>query len=234
VGSLSSLDPATIKAFETYLGKPADGVWDPDLENAVGAYQALLEQTPGQTDTPEQYSSLVSKLQERYSAFGETPDAVPAQDPAFQMFMRNAGAQESEIMDEIAYRTTQNNREINRRAVGFEAQKAEAQENVDKAKEQGTEKIQNDYADRGFGGVNSFRENEISTLRGNLDDQAQQTLGGIDETKLSFEAGSNDNLAQATRSLGGDARSLYRKRADEEFNARQRVSEAQNARAYGG
>jgi hypothetical protein len=212
---------------------PADGTWDPELASKVGAYQSLLGQTPGQTDNPEQYASLVDQLQQRHSAFNTVPDAVPAQDPAYQAFMRQAGAQESEILDEIRYRTEQNSREINRRAAGFAAQKEEVQQNTNTAKTQGAQKIQQDYADRGFGGASSNKEQAVNTLTGNLDIQAQQQIGGVDQTQLEQTAGSRDALAEAARRLNSDANSLYRKRADEELAARNRVAQAALNRSYG-
>lgn len=233
MGLLNALDPATIKAFERYLGKPEDGIWDDDLAGTVGAYQQLLGQTPGQTDDAGQWAALTGKLKERGDAFTQPLDGVPAQDPGYQAFMRSAGAQESEILDEIGYRTEQNSREINRRAVGFSAERAETQQNANVSKTQGTQKIQESYADRGFGGANSFREGDTQQLTGNVDRETQQRIGGIDEQQLQFNAGSRDALAEATRRLNGDANSLYRRRADEEFNARQRISDAQNTRAYG-
>lgn len=234
MGQLSTLSPAVIRAFESYLGQPVDGTWDPELASKVGAYQQLLGQTPGQTDNADQYGALVSKLQERSAAFSTTPDSTPAQDPAFQAFMREAGAKESEILDEIRYRTEQNSREINRRAAGFAAQKDEAQTNANTAKQQGVQRIQQQYADRGFGAQSSSKDQEQGQLASNIDTQTQQQIGGIDEQQLNFNATNRDALAEATRRLNADANSLYRRRADEELNARQRVSDAANTRAYGG
>lgn len=232
MGSLNTLSPATIRAFETYLGLPEDGTWDPELAAKVGAYQSLLGQTPGQTDTHDQYAALVSKLQERHAAFNTVPDPVPAQDPAFQAFMRSAGAQESEILDEIRYRTEQNSREINRRAAGFAAEKAEAEQNVGMQRETGTRNIRQDYADRGFGGASSAREQQLGQLNEQLNTGLQQRLGSIDEQQMNYNVTQRDALAEATRRLGSDAASLYRRRVDEELAARNRVAQRQLETTY--
>jgi hypothetical protein len=97
VGKLNTLDPATIKAFETYLGLNVDGQWDSDLERSVGRYQTMLGQTPGQTDTADQYAALVEALQKRAAAFGPGADTTPMQDAGFQAFLRESGARESDI-----------------------------------------------------------------------------------------------------------------------------------------
>lgn len=234
MAQLSTLDPATLSAFQSYLGMPVDGAWSPELASRIGAYQGLLGQTQGQTDSPDQWSALVSQLQQRGAAFGQNAlDPVPAQDPAYQLFMRNAGAQESEILDEIRYRTEQSNREINRRAAGFAADKQDVQDNTNAAKTQGTAKIGADYADRGFGAAASARDQEVGTLVGNADRSAQQQIGGIDQNQLESTAGNRDNLAEATRRLGADANSLYRKKADEELAARNRVLQGQLEQRYG-
>lgn len=234
MGKLSGLDPATLKAFESYLGLPQDGSWDPELEKRVGSYQMLLGQTPGETADMGQWEALTGALRQRGEAFGSPADSTPAQDPAYQAFMREAGARESEILDEIRFRTEQNSREINRRAAGFQAEKAEATVNAGMKKDVGTKRIRDDYSGRGFGGENSARSLEVGQLTNEIDTGLGQTIGGIDEQRMNFEAGQRDALAEATRRLNADANSLYRRRVDEDFAARKRISDEQNQRAYGG
>lgn len=201
MGQLSTLDPATIKAFETYLGLQPDGVWDPDLEKKVGQYQTMMGQTPGQTDNHEQWSALVSQLQARGSAFGNAPDSVPAQDPAFQAFIRNAGAKESELLDEIQYRTVQTTREINRRAAGFALDKENAQTATT-----------NDFNDRGFGAGTASRDRKLGEISTNIANDQNQ-----------YEAGQRDSLTNSVKGLQGDINSLYRSRVNEELDARERI-----------
>jgi hypothetical protein len=184
---------------------------------------------------PEYLAALAPQLAAQEQAqqnFGAL-DPVPAQDPAYQLFMRNSGAQESEIMDEIKYRTEQNSREINRRAAGFAAQKADAEANATASKEQGAQKITQDFADRGFGGAATARDQQLGTLTGNIDRSTQQQIGNIDQQQLEQTASSRDALAGAIRSLGSDAASLYRKRADEELAARNRIAQRQLETTYG-
>lgn len=174
---------------------------------------------------PEYLAALAPQLAAQQDVPVGPLDAVPAQDPAYQLFMRNSGAQESEIMDEIRYRTEQNSREINRRAAGFAAQKADAEASGAVSKQ----KIGADFADRGFASGNTARDQQ----QGNVDQSVQQTIGNIDQQQLEQTAGSRDALANAVRSLGSDAASLYRKRADEELNARNRVAQRQLETNYG-
>lgn len=174
---------------------------------------------------PEYLAALAPQLAAQQEIPVGPLDAVPAQDPAYQLFMRNSGAQESEIMDEIKYRTEQNSREINRRAAGFAAQKADAEANAGVSKQ----RVGADFADRGFGSGNSARDQQF----GNIDMQTQQQIGGIDQQQMEYTANSRDSLAGAVRSLGSDAASLYRKRADEELNARNRVAQRQLDTTYG-
>jgi len=176
---------------------------------------------------PEYLAALAPQLaaQEQTRAQFDQLDPVPAQDPAYQLFLRNSGAQESEIMDEIKYRTEQNSREINRRAAGFAAQKADAEANGAVAKQ----RIGADFADRGFASGNTARD----TQQGYVDQSTQQQIGNIDQQQLEQTASSRDALAGAIRSLGSDAASLYRKRADEELAARNRVAQRQLDSTYG-
>ena len=156
------------------------------------------------------------------------------QDPGYQAFLREASARESEILDEIAYRTEQNTREINRRAAGFAAERADVQANAALQTDQGTRRIRQDYADRGFGGGSSARDQQVGDFVGGIQQETQQRLGGIDQEQLNFTAGQNDALSEARRRLNSDANALYRRRVDEDLNARKRISDAANQRAYGG
>ncbi len=180
MGKLNTLDPATIAAFENFLGLSQDGKWDPELEKKVAGYQTMLGQTPGQTDDMGQWEALTGALRQRGAALTPGADSTPMQD-----------------------RTEQNTREINRRAAGFQMDKANAKET-----------ISNDYADRGFGGANTSREGDIG-----------KATTEIDKDQFNFETQQRDALAQATRTAQGDIQSLYRQRADEELNARQRIGE---------
>lgn len=176
---------------------------------------------------PEYLQILAQNLQQTPPPIdtGGPLDPVPAQDPAYQLFLRNSGAQESEILDEIKYRTEQNSREINRRAAGFAAQKADAETNAGISKQ----RVGADFADRGFGSVNTARDQQMS----NIDTATQQQIGNIDQQQLEYTANSRDALASAVRSLGSDAASLYRKRADEELAARNRIAQRQLDTTYG-
>lgn len=203
MGALSGLDPATIKAFETYLGLPVDGVWDGELASRVGGYQTLLGQTPGQTRDAAEWEALTAALKRRGEALSPSADPVPMQDIAFQTFLRESGARESELLDEIQWRTEQSTREINRRAAGFELDR-----------ENTRQKIQTDYRERGFGNKSSFRDR----------DEGRATTE-IDNQQLGYEAGVRDDLQAALRNAQSDINSLYRRRADEELAARQRVGQ---------
>lgn len=176
---------------------------------------------------PEYLQILAQNLQQAPPPIdtGGPLDPTPAQDPAYQLFLRNSGAQESEILDEIRYRTEQNSREINRRAAGFAAQKADAEASGAVAKQ----RIGADFADRGFGSGNTARD----TQQGYVDQSTQQQIGNIDQQQLEQTASSRDALAGAIRSLGSDAASLYRKRADEELAARNRIAQRQLETTYG-
>lgn len=210
MGKLNTLDPATIKAFETYLGLTADGQWDADLEKRVGNYQSMLGQTPGQTDTPDQYAALVSALQRRGDAFGPGADTTPMQDAAFQAFLRESGARESELLDEIRYRTEQTTREINRRAAGFALEK-----------EQATGAVRQNFGDRGFGGTNTYRDSKIGEVSTDIDRQ-----------QLDFEANQRDALTAAARNTQSDVNALYRRRVDEELDARNRIAKTNAEGTY--
>jgi hypothetical protein len=120
-----------------------------------------------------------------------------------------------------------------RRAAGFAAQKADAEANATASKEQGAQKITQDFADRGFGGAATARDQQLGTLTGNIDRSTQQQIGNIDQQQLEQTASSRDALAGAIRSLGSDAASLYRKRADEELAARNRIAQRQLETTYG-
>lgn len=248
MGAIRDLDPGTLKAFETYLGLPADGAYDDELGKRIESYQMLLGQgTPGQTANDSEYSALVKALQDRSAAFGSTGDPTPMQDTGFQSFLRNAGASENEILDEIRFRTEQNSREINRRAAGFAADRAEAVSGFDRERtglgqerDSGTKRIGADYSNRGFG-ENSFQQGDVNELNtdidrrlGDVQGRQAQTLGGIDQQELEFKAGQNDALAEATRKLQQDAAALYRRRADEDLAARDRIGQRQAQGVYGG
>lgn len=212
MGKLNTLDPATIKAFETYLGLNVDGQWDSDLERSVGRYQTMLGQTPGQTDTAEQYAALVEQLQKRAAAFGPGADTTPMQDTGFQAFLRESGARESELLDEIRYRTEQTTREINRRAAGFALEK-----------EQATTSIRQNFAERGFGaaGPNTFQDRKIG-----------EAVTDVDSQQMNFEASQRDALAAAARNSQSDINALYRRRVDEELDARNRLAKTNAEGTY--
>lgn len=212
MGKLNTLDPATIKAFETYLGLNADGQWDPDLGRSVGRYQTMLGQTPGQTDTAEQYAALVEALQKRAAAFGPGADTTPMQDAGFQAFLRESGARESELLDEIRYRTEQTTREINRRAAGFALEK-----------EQATGNVRSGFAERGFSGAgaNTFQDRKVG-----------EVTTDIDRQQMDFEASQRDALTAAARNSQTDINALYRRRVDEELDARNRIAKTNAEGTY--
>lgn len=234
MGALRDLDQNTLKAFETYLGLNADGVYDDELGKRLEAYQGMLGHgTMGQTADENEYAGLVNALQQRHAAFNTSADPTPMQDTAFQAFLRNAGADESKLLDEIRFRTEQTNREINRRAAGFAAQKAESQQAFGTERTAGTKKIRDDYSARGLVGA-SAQGNEEQTFLTDIGQRESRMLGDLDQQQMDFEAGQRDALSEATRRLRGDISDIYRRRTDEELNARDRVAARQGERTYGG
>ena len=136
MGMLDQLDSGTIMAFQRMLGLPLSGKWDPETKSRVESYQTILNQTPGTTvDTPEEagketeWQKLVGAITARDVSFNRAVDSTPAQDLANQAFMREAGAQESEIADEIAFLTKQNARDKNLRVLGADEDRATADRN---------------------------------------------------------------------------------------------------------
>lgn len=216
-----------IRALEEWLGLPVDGVFDPTLDNRVRGYQALLgHKNPGELSDMGEYNNLVQALQARITSM-RPADSVPMQDTAFQAFMRNAGAEEASILDEIRYRTEQNSREINRRAAGFAAEKEETGKEFDQRMRAKTA----DFTGRGFIADGTSAE---QMQQAELGEQRGAALGGIDQQQMEFEAGQNDALSAARRQLMGDVQGIYRKRADEELAARDRIGRQAAEAVYGG
>lgn len=207
-------------------------MFDPELDAKVKGYQALFGQTPGELSGPADYDRLVQGLQSRAQTF-TAGDPLPLQDTAFQAFMRNAGAQEGSILDEIRYRTEQSQREINRRAAGYQADRSETNQQFDTQTREGTNRIRGDFSARGLIG-SSAQGQQTTDLRTDLGQKRAAALGGIDQSQMEFETGQRDSLSEARRALMGDVQDLYRRRVDEEFNARDRIGRAAAEATYGG
>lgn len=221
-----------IRALEEWLGLPVDGVFDADLDNKVKGYQALFGQTPGELRGPEDYDRLVQGLQSRHVTSGGN-DPLPLQDTAFQAFMRNAGAEEGSILDEIRYRTEQSQREINRRAAGFQADRSETNQAFDTQTREGTQNIRGDFSARGLIG-SSAQGAQTSDLLTQLGQKRAAQLGGIDQSQMEFETGQRDALSESRRALMGDVQGLYRRKVDEELAARDRIGRQAAEATYGG
>lgn len=233
MGMLSELnDPATYAAFQRMLGLPQTGTYDPETKARVESYQAVLGQTPGQTNDMGQWEALTGALQKRDVSFTGAVDSTPAQDLANNAFMRESGALESEIIDEIAYRTSQNSADVNMRAQNRKTDLETANTNAAAARTDNARRVGADYASRGFAS-NSGSINEIANNDANIDrGLADQTLG-IERTRSEGDRQGADALATASRNLYGEGNRLYRRRADSIMKAGGSLSDANNQRAYG-
>lgn len=242
MGNLASWaagSPDQVRNLEENLGLTPDGTWDPELEKKIAQYQMMLGQTPGQTsdtDGGKEYTNLIQTIQSRGAALRPGGDSTPMGDPAFQMFLRNAGATEADLLSVIEERTLQSSREITRHAAGLKAdiedQEADfgrqAQDLTAQA-EKGAKKINTDFSNRGFVGssaeanqVGEFQE-DIGRQQADLEGDKAATLGKLRTSGLNYAAGNRDALAAANRSTLSDVSALYRKRADEELLARDRI-----------
>jgi len=232
MGMLNTLDPATLAAFQRQLGLPQTGTYDPETAARVESYQQILGQTPGQTDNMGQWEALTGALTARDVSFTGAVDSTPAQDLANNAFMRESGALESEIVDEIAYRTSQNTSDVNMRAQNRKTDTETANTNAAAARTNNARRVGADYASRGFasnsGSINEIAANDANIQRG-LDDQ----ILGIDRTQAEGDRQGADALATASRSLYGEGNRLYRRRADSIMKAGGTLSDANNQRTYG-
>jgi len=235
----AATNPDQVRNLEENLGLTADGSWDPELEKKIGQYQMMLGQTPGQTsdsDGGKEYTSLINTIQQRGAALRPGGDSTPMGDPAFQMFLRNAGATEADLLSIIEERTLQSSREITRHAAGL---KADIQDTEDafgrkeqelaNTEQQGVKKIGEDYSNRGLVGasaqgndVQNF-QTDIGLQRNDVLGDKAATLGKLRTSGLDYAAGNRDALAAANRGTYSDIGALYRKRADEELAARDRI-----------
>ena len=232
-------NPEEIKKIEAQLGLAPDGQWDPDLEGRISAYQQILGQDVGQTadnDGGAQWGALMGIINQRGAAFGPGGDPTPMQDTGFQAFLRNAGAAEADILDEIRERTAQTTREINRTAAGHQAERgdmeAEYSNQETALNEQariGKQRINKDFSNRGFVGSSAegYEQGEVDRSaaidRSHLLQKKGANLGQLDQKFMEGQTQRRDALAAATRTLRGDVLSLYRQRGDEELKARDRI-----------
>ena len=221
-------NPEAIKHWERTLGLPDDGSYDPELQQRIESYQLLLGQTPGQTkdgheDGGAEWGALNQLLTDRANSNTNlSSDNAPMRDTAFQAFLRESGAQEAQLLDEIRYRTEQSTREVNRRAAGFEAERSEVKQNNEASLQAGTRNIKSDFENRGIL-QSSMQQEHTGRLAENINRQQSQQLGAIDENAMNFNVGQRDALATFARQARGDIAGLYRRRVDEEMNARDRV-----------
>lgn len=235
-------NPDQVKNLEQSLGLPPDGTWDPELAKKIESYQLMLNQTPGQTsdtDNGKEYSNLIQTIQARGAAMQPGGDSLPMQDSTFQMFLRNAGASEADLLSVIQERTLQSAREINRHAQGIKADIADQEaafglkdQNLNQTEQQGVQKIGQDYSNRGLVGasaqgneVGQFQQ-DVGNQRASLAGDKAATIGKLTTNNLDYAAGNRDALAAANRGTQSDIFSLYRKRADEELKARDRLGVA--------
>lgn len=232
MGMLNTLDPATYAAFQRMLGLPQTGTYDPETQARVESYQTILSQTPGQTNDMGQWEALTGALQKRDVSFTGAVDSTPAQDLANNAFMRESGALESEIIDEIAYRTSQNTADVNMRAQNRKTDTETANTNAAAARTDNARRVGADYASRGFasngGSIDEIANNDANINRG-LGDQ----IKGIDQAQTEGDRQGADALATASRNLYGEGNRLYRRRADSIMKAGGSLSDANNQRAYG-
>jgi hypothetical protein len=214
------------------LGLPQTGTYDPETKSRVESYQTILGQTPGQTNDMGQWDALTGALTARDVSFTGAVDSTPAQDLANNAFMREAGAQESELMGEIAYRTSQYTSDVNMRAQNRKTDTETANKNAAAARTDNARRVGADYASRGFasnsGSINEIAANDANIQRG-LDDQ----ILGIDRTQAEGDRQGADALTTASRNLYGEGNRLYRRRADSIMKSGGTLSDANNQRAYG-
>lgn len=122
-------------------------------------------------------------------------------DPSFQAFMRAQGVEESEIVGEVARRTSAATRGLARRDPVYE----------ERTVEQG-EEIAEDFESRGM-----FR----SGMR--LQGQARSARG-IMRSRLEDHAGVRDGIADSEQAAARSIAGLRRGAAEADLDARQRVS----------
>ena len=128
--------------------------------------------------------------------------ALLAADPAYQAFLRSSGLHEAQLRDEIQYRIDTTNKQINRRAAGYEDQKSDA-----------TRDIGRGYDARG-----------LYQSGARMADQADASAD-VDRQRLEAEATQRDSLEQQQRGLDAQINALARSRAEEEVAARGRAFE---------
>ena len=128
--------------------------------------------------------------------------ALLAADPAYQAFLRSSGLHEAQLRDEIQYRIDSTNKQINRRAAGYEDQKSDATRDVGRG-----------YDARG-----------LYQSGARMADQADASAD-VDRQRLEAEATQRDSLEQQQRGLDAQINALARSRAEEEVAARGRAFE---------
>ena len=239
MGKLSELDKPTVAAFQRMLGLPQTGTYDPETQARVESYQTILNQTPGTTvDTPEEagketeWQKLVGAITARDVSFNRAVDSTPAQDLANQAFMRESGALESEMIDEIAYRTSQNTSDVNMRAQNRKTDTETANTNAAAARTENARRVGADYASRGIAS-NSSSLDEIARNDAEINRGLGDQIKGIDQAQTEGDRQGADALATASRNLYGEGNRLYRRRADSIMKAGGSLSDANNQRAYG-
>ena len=124
-------------------------------------------------------------------------------DPAFSAFLRAAGIEKAQIRDEIAYRIDQTNREIGRLAAGFDRQREEGVENID----------------RGFEERGVFRSTARVEKGANL-------VNDINRQQYDTEEAKKDALDAANRASQAQIAAIQRQIAEERLNAQQTAQAA--------
>lgn len=133
---------------------------------------------------------------------------TPAEDPAFLAYLRGVGVDEGELGAEVNYRTAQLQGRLRRRLPAYR----------DEAKE-GAEAIGNEYEDRGFLGSGA-RLVAQARKRRDVSRDALEYEAGVREQMSDLQFNAAKSIAQGRRGL-----------ADEEYEARARMAEAD---AYAG
>jgi hypothetical protein len=136
--------------------------------------------------------------------------ANPAtQDAAYMAFLRQMGAEEANIKNEIQARVETSQRAVNRAAAGYSQQKKEATRNTALG-----------YEDRGFTG-------------GGIAAKAVDEAGAkVDYDRQQYESGETDAIQEANRKAQVQLSDLARQRTEQEFAARRRIGEGRAQQVY--
>lgn len=121
----------------------------------------------------------------------------PAVDPSFLAFLRSQGIEESDIQGEIARRTSQITRGLERRQPVYADQM-----------ERGLEQDAHSFEDRGL-----YRSGARLVAQ-------QRTATDIDRARLEDESGVRDQIANLEQSGAAQVAALRRQTAEQEMNTR--------------